>query len=330
LPKERTRYRCTDVSELFLDRSRTRFGQYSFVEFGLFDVDRDPGEQGYAEAQFDLIVAANAVHACKDLRATLVRLRSLLASGGILLLVEATTHFAWFDMTTGLIEGWQHFADDLRGDNPLLAPAAWTAALAAARFVDAGAWPAADSAAAALGQHVIAARVPGDAVVGSGALAAEQRGAAAAGPVTAERESAEQEALLAQIQDALPADRLDLLRGYVRERVMRVLRLGEDEPPGRSERLMDLGFDSLMAVQLRGQLGSGLRLERALPATLMFDYPTIDAIAEFLLERLAPAAPPFAAPAAAPVTKDGARTAEVAAMSEAEIEALLVNRLRGR
>ena len=34
------------------------------------------------------------------------------------MLVESTVHLAYFDMTTGLIEGWQHFADDLRTRQP--------------------------------------------------------------------------------------------------------------------------------------------------------------------------------------------------------------------
>jgi hypothetical protein len=91
---------------------------------------------------------------------------------------------------------------------------------------------------------------------------------------------------------------------------------------------MDLGFDSLMAVQLRGQLSKGLGLDRPLPATLIFDHPTIDAIAEYLLGRIDPQ--PAEAPTPAATSADAsreARAAEVAGMSDAEIEALLKQRL---
>ncbi|HEY9226750.1 MAG TPA: methyltransferase, partial [Gemmatimonadaceae bacterium] len=165
LPPDGVRYRFTDVSDAFLDRARERFAPYSFVEYGRFDADQTLAAQGYADTQFDVIVAANAIHATRDLRAALDRLRTLLAPGGVLLLVESTRHFDWFDMTTGLIEGWQHFADDLRGDNPLLSPRAWVTALRAAGFADAAAWPETGSPAEVLGQHVIVARAPGEATV---------------------------------------------------------------------------------------------------------------------------------------------------------------------
>jgi hypothetical protein len=90
---------------------------------------------------------------------------------------------------------------------------------------------------------------------------------------------------------------------------------------------MDLGFDSLMAIQLRNQLSLGLGLKKPLPATLMFDYPTIDALAGQLLERVAPQTAPAALkPAAAPEPATLGAEA-VAAMSDAEIEALLLSRV---
>ncbi|NIM40826.1 MAG: hypothetical protein GTN84_07715 [Hydrogenophaga sp.] len=233
-------------------------------------------------------------------------------------------------MTTGLIEGWQHFADDLRTDNPLLAPPAWLQALREAGFEAADAWPRAGSAASELGQHVIVARVAGEASGAAGtdtvADASDPSAAATAGKTPA-REQAE--ALLRRVREALPAERVDVLREFVRDRVVRVLRLDVNTPPGRHDRLMDLGFDSLMAVQLRNQLGTGLGLDKPLPATLMFDHPTIDALATHLLGRVAPAeaAGPVVAPIATSAAPAALGEAAVAAMSDEEIEALLLARL---
>ena len=41
-----------------------------------------------------------------------------------------------------------------------------------------------------------------------------------------------------------------------------------------------------MAVQLRNLLGSGLGLKQPLPATLIFNYPTVEVIAAYLEKQI--------------------------------------------
>jgi hypothetical protein len=47
---------------------------------------------------------------------------------------------------------------------------------------------------------------------------------------------------------------------------------------------MDLGVDSLMAVELRNVLGTALK--RSLPTTLLFDYPSIEALVDYLAQEV--------------------------------------------
>jgi hypothetical protein len=251
--------------------------------------------------------------------------------------VESTEHLAWFDMTTGLIEGWQQFDDDLRGDNPLLAAPVWLQALRDAGFDATGSWPPEDSEPAAMGQRLLAGWVAGQ-VSASTAQATTADAtlpdhATAAAVLDADAELQAATALRQQLQLASPHEQLDLLRDTVRDAVAAVLRLAPTDRPGRHDRLMDLGMDSLMAVQLRSRLGRSLGLARPLPATLMFDQPTVEALALYLqpLVGATSAAPvaattaPTAAPVAAPLGAD-----KVAAMSDAEIEALLLAKLDQR
>ena len=99
--------------------------------------------------------------------------------------------------------------------------------------------------------------------------------------------------------------------------------------------LMDLGLDSLMAVQLRDLLGRHLVLPARLPATLMFDHPTIDTLAGFLHDRLWPPERPGNSTSISnpPVLASERNStpvgfAAVAAMSDADIEARLLSQFK--
>ena len=105
------------------------------------------------------------------------------------------------------------------------------------------------------------------------------------------------------------------------------LRLDADERPESNARLMELGFDSLMAVQLRNALTSALALARPLPATLMFDHPTIASLAMHLHSVLFPEAVVKRSADALAVAPPAIDAAAVAEMSEEEVERLLFDRI---
>ena len=123
------RYTFTDVSSAFLQRAERLFAGYDFIEYRRLDIESEPLAQGYPEGGFDLVVAANVVHATRDVAATLARVRRLLAPGGRLLLLEAVEQHAWLDLIFGLTDGWWAFADEQRVDGPLLSPDGWRATI---------------------------------------------------------------------------------------------------------------------------------------------------------------------------------------------------------
>ncbi|MBZ0285291.1 MAG: polyketide synthase dehydratase domain-containing protein [Anaerolineae bacterium] len=161
LPSDRTEYVFTDLSPLFMAKAEEKFATYSFLRTQLLDIERDPAGQGFMPHAFDVIIAANVLHATADLRRTLVNVKRLLAPGGLLLLLENTAPERWVDLTFGLTEGWWKFTDtDLRPTYPLLTPDNWLGLLSAEDFADAHSIPGVGEQGVLNGQTIIAARTP--------------------------------------------------------------------------------------------------------------------------------------------------------------------------
>ncbi len=77
-------------------------------------------------------------------------------------------------------------------------------------------------------------------------------------------------------------ERMGLLREHVCNQARQVLGLSSLIEVDTKRPLMEMGLDSLMSVELRNALGQSLN--QSLPASLLFDYPTIDDLTDFLTE----------------------------------------------
>ncbi|MCC8246313.1 type I polyketide synthase [Saccharothrix luteola] len=136
LPADRTRYTFTDVSSYFTSRAEQRFAGRDWVEFGTFDLDRPPAEQGFAEGAFDVVLAANALHTAKDLTRALTNVAALLAPGGRLVAHESHNPVVLAPVF-GLLDGFWHAEDRaLRPDTVLLDRDRWPDLLRRTGFTD--------------------------------------------------------------------------------------------------------------------------------------------------------------------------------------------------
>ncbi|MCP4194830.1 MAG: SDR family NAD(P)-dependent oxidoreductase [Planctomycetaceae bacterium] len=132
----KTEYYFTDVSRLFLSQSQTKFADAAHIRFELLNIEQPIRDQGFS-ADFDLAIAANVLHATVDLVKSLENLQTLIAPGGLALILEATEPHAWLDLVFGITEGWWRFDDhDLRPDHPLLSTEQWKFACTKAGFAD--------------------------------------------------------------------------------------------------------------------------------------------------------------------------------------------------
>ena len=274
-------YWFTDVSDLFLGVAAERFG-HSCMRYALLDIEADPMEQGFNAGGFDIVVASNVLHTATNLDAALDGVRKLLAPGGVLILFESTDEPRWCDATFGLLSGWQRYD---RGDEkatPLLSVSEWQVALSESGFERFQAFSPPPEASQLLYQDVFAAQIPVDGPGRADRVRSDEDASSGAGT-----EGATADAAIGVDLAALPMhERVDTVAGYVRRTVMTILRLDESKTPGLKSRLMDLGFDSLMAVELRSRLEKTFDLHGVLPATLVFDYPTIEAIARHISAEL--------------------------------------------
>jgi acyl carrier protein len=100
----------------------------------------------------------------------------------------------------------------------------------------------------------------------------------AVGEVTGDSE------LLRQLQEIPVPQRAAFVTEFLQREVQNFLRLAQ--PPAATSRFLDLGTDSLMAIELRNRLHSQFGGAFTINATAVFDYPTIGGLAEYLVGQL--------------------------------------------
>jgi 3-oxoacyl-(acyl-carrier-protein) synthase/NAD(P)-dependent dehydrogenase (short-subunit alcohol dehydrogenase family)/acyl carrier protein len=132
-------------------------------------------------------------------------------------------------------------------------------------------------------------------------------------------------AFVRQLAAMTPAGRERLLIDAVRREVAQVLELGGAADADPDQGLFEMGLDSLMALELRTRLET--LVARSLPATLVFDYPTINAIARLLARDGASSDAGPAARVASPGSSADVSTKAIDDLTEAEAEALLLQKL---
>ncbi|MCC5613986.1 SDR family NAD(P)-dependent oxidoreductase, partial [Nostoc sp. CHAB 5836] len=119
-------YVFTDISSRFLTRAKENFSHYPFIKYQTLDIEKNPLTQGFLPRSFDIIIAANVLHATADIDKTLQHVQSLSAPNALLIILESTGARRWIDLTFGLTEGWWLCSKDpQRNGYPLLNTKHW-------------------------------------------------------------------------------------------------------------------------------------------------------------------------------------------------------------
>ncbi|WP_240351255.1 SDR family NAD(P)-dependent oxidoreductase [Streptomyces olivoreticuli] len=301
-------YTYTDLSQAFLNDARASYGtDVPYLTCARLDAEQPLAGQGIDPGSYDLVIAANVLHATRDTRNTLRNVKAALRDGGWLLLNELSGFDLFGHLTFGLLDGWWLFEDtSLRvPGSPALSPERWREVLEGEGFPSVVmVLPEARE----LGQQIIAARSDGIArqrVEGrtarpvSGA-AGEPRGGITPEPSLPEPSLPEPSlpepvapepsataattpapAVVEARTDgrATAAIRTEAMIGYLRDKAAATLKIPA-EKIDPSVPLADYGMDSIFILRLTGTLREDLG---EVPTTLLFDVETVGELAEHFL-----------------------------------------------
>ncbi len=159
LENEEIEYTCTDNSSYFINKSKQLLKEYDNIEFKVLDINKTPIEQGFNEYSYDIVIALNSLHRCKNITVTLEYMNYLISPGGLLILDEVTKNSYLEYITVGFLEKGFNTYEDFRKDQktPLISVDNWRKSIKESGFNDVCVLSYSNS---AFGEKVILAKAP--------------------------------------------------------------------------------------------------------------------------------------------------------------------------
>ncbi|MCP4020738.1 MAG: SDR family NAD(P)-dependent oxidoreductase, partial [Desulfobacteraceae bacterium] len=271
-------YCYTDISQAFLIHAKENYGQdYPFLTCQLWDMEKPAGSQGIDAGGYDLVIAANVLHATKNIRQTLNHAKFALKTNGMIILNEISKKTLVSHLTFGLLKGWWlHEDNDIRiPGSPGIYPETWDVIMAQEGFEDI-IFP--GKKAHGLGQQIITAQSNG---LVFQAVTKDQ------GPGSQEKEFTEtpvagscenNTASMAQkgskdIKDWVVSQILKALSQVLK---VSVTRIDRDIP------FMDYGIDSILGVGFVKKINKAMGI--SMNTAVLFDYTSVDRLAGHVME----------------------------------------------
>lgn len=119
-------YTFTDISAGFFPKAEETFAEWKgYMTFKTLNIEDSPVDQGFNTERYDLIIAANVLHATTYIDRTMKNVRSLLRPGGKLHLLESTRPTVHRSFIFGALPGWWLGATERKTDSPLLNVGEW-------------------------------------------------------------------------------------------------------------------------------------------------------------------------------------------------------------
>ncbi|MGG3111556.1 beta-ketoacyl synthase N-terminal-like domain-containing protein [Bacillus velezensis] len=268
--KQIAEYCYTDVSKAFLMHAEQEYGpDVPYLTTALFNAEEPCESQNIKTGVYDIVIAANVLHATKNIGLTLRRLKALLKYNGMILINEISDRSVFTHLTFGLLDGWWSYEDaELRiPGSPGLYPKSWERVLHSEGY-RAVCFPA--ETAHDLGQQIIAAE--SDGLVRMQGIRDGRKPYAApaevfrkpAQPVSRSRAPEEHQAVKADGESVVSH-----VRSVIKTSIADVLKMKEEDIQEELN-FSEYGIDSILAVNVINEINK--RLNLTLQTTILFDY----------------------------------------------------------
>ncbi|WP_054750036.1 class I SAM-dependent methyltransferase [Ruminiclostridium josui] len=83
------------------------------MTYKVFNVEQPIDSQGIIGGEYDIVIAANVLHATKNIRETMRNAKAVLKKNGLILLNEISSNNLFSHLTFGLLDGWWMYEDPI-------------------------------------------------------------------------------------------------------------------------------------------------------------------------------------------------------------------------
>ncbi|MBD1559673.1 SDR family NAD(P)-dependent oxidoreductase [Vibrio sp. S9_S30] len=271
-------YCYTDVSQAFLNHAQTHYvADFPFIKTQLLNIEQPLLTQGVSTGSYDIVIAAQVLHATKSISTTLAHTKALLKRNGVLILNELSERSVYSHLTFGLLDGWWLYQDAaLRMPySPGLSSSGWQLCLAAQGFSQSY-FPAPQS--HGMGQQIVIAISDGNYMIPKQVDSTDL-------PLDVGKPAAQktQSVSAATRSSGQVAQQLTQVNTVIMQAFSAALKVptASIDP---TEAFSDYGLDSITGVNVAQTISTELDVD--LNTTALFDYVNVEQLAQYVVSLL--------------------------------------------
>ncbi|KZN54476.1 hypothetical protein N474_01795 [Pseudoalteromonas luteoviolacea CPMOR-2] len=268
-------YAYTDLSQAFFNHAKEHYQkEYPFLETKYLDISKPLEPQNIDIGGYDVVLATNVLHATADIKNTLQNAKACLKLGGLLLINEVVQKSLFTHLTFGLLEGWWLSQDThlrLTG-SPMLSISGWQKGLEESGFISV--------------THPADKHSPQQIFCAFSDGQIQQQSNQKTSSIVQKRPHKQNMAAKQTFQKHTQTCDEQAVADFVQDALFNIASKALDMAPNEleaEESFADYGVDSILAIQMLDEINAKFDLN--LPATLLFDYPSIETLSEYIVKE---------------------------------------------